>query len=365
MQLDMSRFRAVSIGIVAENKKRDTDIVHVWPVELVSNFSGELNIDVSPTSMNGVDNSGEFYKVEIGLGASLPADWIGENNRRTSPDVRRGEQVILYQAGDDSEGYYWSPMGRKPDLDLRRLETVVWSWSADPKNRDTTFNRDNSYALEMSTHDKHITLTTSRVNGEKAAYVLQLNTGDGKFVLEDNIRNRFYLDSTERHFRFENPDESFMEINKTIFNLFTKDEVNIETDKYNLLAKSSITTETKTYSEKSDTYTHSGKDYTLETSNYTNTTKQYSRTADLSTVSGPEGHDAIVAFPAFACGPSASPGAQVPAGFVGQIEGGLDQSSGQFKTTDLFATEGTVETLSSTSGTFTSITWSSANGPLP
>jgi len=359
MQHDMSRFRPVSIGIVAENKKRGTDIVHVWPVELVSNFSGEVNIDTLETSTNGIDNNGDFYKVEIGLGETIPAQWLGENNRRTSPDVRRGEQVIIYQSGDSAEGYYWDAMGRQKDLDLRRLETVVWAWSGDPKNRDTTFSRDNSYALEVSTHDKHITLTTSRANGEKASYTMQFNTGDGKFVLEDDIGNRFYLDSPEHHFRIENPDESFLEINKTVFNLFTKDEINLETNRYKLIAKDSITTETSTYTETSDTYTHNGKDYTVNSQGYTNSTEQYKRSATLSMIEGPEGHDAIVTFPSFACGPNASPMAAASGGFVGTIEGGLNQTTGQFKTTDLYANQGGFDNINTNT-----ITWDSQTGPI-
>ncbi|QAX96151.1 hypothetical protein [Vibrio phage vB_VmeM-Yong XC32] len=355
-----SQFRVVSMGIVAENKPRGENEIRIWPIELYSELNDEVRQDSDVVEATGTKESGERYRFELRRSATVPAEWLGENNRRTSPDVRRGEQVFLWQSSD-ADKYYWTTLGRKKDLDLRRLETIVYAWSGDPNNEDTEFNLDNAYYFELSTHDKLVTFRTSQANGEKVSYLTQYNTGDGYYILEDSEENRFSIDSMEHHLRLENADESVIEINKTVANIFTKDEVNIRTDKYTLEATSSIDVKTSSYTEKSDTYKHSGGTVSWSSQSFDNTTDKYNRKASVNTVGGPVTYDSMNAFPAFTCGPGATASSGGGGGdFVGEMKGGLNHTEGKIKSVEM-----EVDKLDVGAGKFQSIEWSSASGPLP
>lgn len=239
--LDISALRPISQGIVAENKARDTDMVSIWPVEIIPSLIDDLTTTTVKRETMGIgpegqpldneDYKGSPYAVSVQMSAVIKAQWLGETNRVTSPDVRRGEQVMLYQAGD-SDKYFWLSLGR--DDNLRRLETVVYAFNANPDNADADMSRENCYVLEYNTHDKHVTLTTSKANGEPTAYTHQFNTGDGTWTLEDDIGNGMHLDSQEKHFIYRNADKSHIEINKKHIDIYTEETIFSKTETWGL-----------------------------------------------------------------------------------------------------------------------------------
>ena len=211
MQVKETELRRMSVGIVAENKPLDTHIVEIIPIEALNLMDSELGTDTVTMKTSGIDVEGQPYKVEVDMGATLKAEWLGETNRITSPDVRRGEQVWVWRQGD-ADKYYWTSMGR--DDDLRRLETVIYRFSGLPDNDDEAVSEDNSYYFEVSTHDKMITLRTSKRNGELTRYLVQVNPGDGHLTLKDDLGNIIQMDSARTNILLEDADKAKIELDQ-------------------------------------------------------------------------------------------------------------------------------------------------------
>lgn len=224
-----------SLGIVAVNKTRDTTEIEVYPIEIVPDLADDLVTDTEEVIRQGVGYFEEkIYTTTIKRGSTIPATWLGETNRATSPDVRRGEQVRLFQLGDSDE-WFWTSLGR--DDDLRRLETVVFTVNANPENTDAKPSPDNTYSMEWSAHDKHITLRTSMANGEHCSYVAQFNLADGRYVVEDSEENHIMMDTKNTHIQLWNKDESYLSLNKKAIVMQSKDTIHLETTDYTMVAK--------------------------------------------------------------------------------------------------------------------------------
>lgn len=225
------QFRSVGIGYVAHNKPRNTHEVRIWLAEELPLLNNELREGSEKRRVGGVDNDGNTQVFEINESATSVARWKGDTNRASSPDVRRGERVEVYKLGD-SDIYYWDSLGW--DEHLRRLETILLVVNADPSGGNVMPNIDNSYSLEVSSHDKHITLRTSQKNGERCRYTVQINTGSGTFTLEDDIGNYIHLDSRSRHWKWTNASGSYMELKKRDINIVAPSTINVTFDVCNM-----------------------------------------------------------------------------------------------------------------------------------
>lgn len=221
-----SLLRRISVGIVAENKALDSHDVRVLLVEHLNLMDGELTTATTMLESSGIDKDEQSYTVKIEMGAVIRAEWIGETNRTTSPDVRRGEQVWIYQQGD-ADKYYWESMGR--DDDQRRLETVVYRFDGRPENSNEPITEDNSYFLEFSSHKKAITLKTSKRNGEFCRYIFQLNTGDGQATLQDDMGNIIQMDSQHTTIHVRNADKSLIEMNRKKIHVQSEESISFKT----------------------------------------------------------------------------------------------------------------------------------------
>lgn len=223
-----------SVGIVAQNKERGSNECLFWPLEILPNLDADLNTDVVDIKHNAVDFYEDEYYVSVSKGAVIPAKWMGDTNRATSPDLRKGEQVRLWQSGD-SKKWYWESMGR--DEDLRRLETVVYTWRAKPDIPDADPTQDDTYTLSVSAHDKHITLQTSQANGEACTYMLDFNLAAGVFTLKDNLSNHIFLDSPNKHIQMKNASGSMFDMLQKSITIAASDSVTVNTESMVINAK--------------------------------------------------------------------------------------------------------------------------------
>lgn len=211
--MDASQFRVVSIGIVAENKQLSEKTIEAVPIEFVSFIDGEIKYDPQLTTVEGVDALGKQYNVQFATDNTLTAHWLalGNTNRRTAPDVRRGERVLLWQAAD-ADKFYWTSMGM--DDHLRKLETVIYTFSATKDESIDSTDPANCYFVEVSTHNKTITLHTSDKNGEPYKYTFQFNTKDGVVTLTDDVGNYVEFDSSQTKITLKNRDGSYLTLDK-------------------------------------------------------------------------------------------------------------------------------------------------------
>lgn len=206
----MSELKFYSVGIVAENKSLESDIVEVSPVEELPMMDGEVTTDTQTIEVSSQDKDNKAYTAKTYATNTVPASWLPfcNGNRVSSPDVRRGAVVMLYQMADENK-YYWTTL--KNDLQLRKLETVLYAFSATQSEADAV-SGENYYYLEISTHKKLVTFHTSKANGEPYGYDLQFDTGTGSFMLKDDINNFILLDSHQKQIRIENSLGNFFEI---------------------------------------------------------------------------------------------------------------------------------------------------------
>ena len=236
---NVSKLRFYSIGIVAANKALNSNIIEVTPIEELTMIDGYIDSTTTKQTANGVDASGNSYSSTVNTGNSIQAEWIrlGDSNRMTSPDVRRGESIIIYQFGD-ADKYWWTTL--KNDSKLRKLETVVWGISATPNEGDNA-DATTMYYVEFSSHTKSITLHTSQANGEQWGYDIQIDAANGKIIFKDTNQNFIKLDSLAESIRMMNASGSFVDITKAIATINTTDQINFSSPTGSWTASNSLT----------------------------------------------------------------------------------------------------------------------------
>ena len=195
--MKVSVMQPYSLGIVAVNKKLNEKTIEVVLVEEFPFLDGEVTDNTESYKAKGSAGDGRAFDIDLDTTATVKAQWLpnGMSNRLTAPDVRRGERVRIWRTADEDR-YYWEEIG--DDQRLRKLETIILAFSATQKE-DEDPSPDNSYFLEVSTHRKCVTFSTSKANEEPYAYALQFELGKGSFVLQDDIGNLISLISKTAH----------------------------------------------------------------------------------------------------------------------------------------------------------------------
>lgn len=219
-----SVFTHYSLGVAAENKSLNSRHLAVSPTERSSALDGEITFNPQDKVFSGFDKAGDAYELKVTEDVSIEAEWLPfGSNRVTPPDVRRGEPVMIYRMAD-TDRYYWRCLGLRDDL--RRLETVIYAFNANPDEGNNGIDLNNCYFFEISTHTKQVTVGTSQANGEPFGYGIQLDTGEGKFTLEDTIGNIFHLDSARVLWEIINSDQTHVRLDRK--NVYVKADENIE-----------------------------------------------------------------------------------------------------------------------------------------
>lgn len=192
---ERSAFELFSIGIVIEDKPRDSDIIKVDPVELLPFHEGELNQQQTRYEVQTTNKDGVALKaISRGTGY-LEATWIpyGESNRDSSPDVCKGETVHIYRYSDTDQ-YFWTTMMREP---LLRGKEIVRYMFSNQNGGSKAYDKDTSYWVEYDTVNKHIHLHVSSNDGEMTEIDVKIDTRSGITTIEDRLDNRIELNHGE------------------------------------------------------------------------------------------------------------------------------------------------------------------------
>lgn len=197
-----SKLKLYSLGIVIKDKQRGSDLISVLPIEELPMSDGLIKDAKKEFKAKGVDSKSVSKISSVEGNLELIAKWIpfGHSNRISSPDVIKNETVILFRFADTEE-YYWTTIFREPSL--RRLETVLYAFGNLSKGM-IPFDKDSSYWLEVSTHDKYVKLHTSKSDGEPYEYDVIINTDTGSIELKDDIGNVIRLTSKEHRIELLN-----------------------------------------------------------------------------------------------------------------------------------------------------------------
>ena len=205
-----SKFVRYSLGIIVADKERGSDQIKVYPVEELPQISGKITDYKKEMTSSATDIKGATTSSTANGDAVLIADWVplGNSNRSTSPDVIKNETVQLYRFADTDQ-YYWDTLYREPSI--RRLETVCWVFGNLPKGLDK-FDKTSSYWAEVSTHDQHIQIHTTKSNKEPYEYDIKLNTATGELLIKDDIGNEIYLSSRAHQIKLINTNGSYYDM---------------------------------------------------------------------------------------------------------------------------------------------------------
>lgn len=211
---------------------------------------GEVSSTPQKHPTQHTDSTGKLSKQEVLAGSSVRAKWlkIGDSNRITPPNIRRGERLMVYRLGD-TDKYFWDTID--VDNHLRKLETVIWVFSATQKEEDG-IDLDNYYYIVLSTHDKKIRLQTSAANNEPYRYSIQIDTDGSTVDISDDNGNKIHLSSKEHVIALENTDKSSVIIDKTEIFLNANDKITMNTSvvEINASTKVDINTPVTTLSDK-------------------------------------------------------------------------------------------------------------------
>lgn len=180
-----------TVGIVSKDKESESSLIMFFPTEHLNDVDGQ--VDTVTEEVVSVELNGVTSKFAVNKSSSLIAKWgsVNQSNRYTPPDVRSGETVLIYKAGD-AKDWYWDKLFL--DDDKRGLEHTVFGWK-NTDSRTEHVKMDNSYNMTVSTRDKYVKLHISDNDGEKAGYEFLFDSGNGTFSLKDTKDNFIKLDS--------------------------------------------------------------------------------------------------------------------------------------------------------------------------
>lgn len=279
-----SLIHPVGTGIATENKALKSKECWFHVLEWYPYDQNELKSDTDVISDAGVDAKGEAYEVTVRFGKSIKAVWLPQGgNRVSAPDIRRGERAEIFRLGD-SDQYFWRPI--ELDQGVRRLETVVQLFSNTQDESTVELTPENSWAMEVSTHQKTMTFTTPKSDGEEFGYTMQLNTKDSSFVLEDDGGQSISLNSKDRVWHIKNADGTEIIVDKGNITQRCPGKFLIECADYEVNASSSITENSQKHTVKTSTYDLNTQTYNNTSNTYKVSTGTWSVTFNTGTGSG-------------------------------------------------------------------------------
>lgn len=268
----MNIMHCIGIGVVAATKDTNTDQIFVYLPSLFPNADGRISANPQQKERTSLNAQGEQVKSNLMHSNVLPATWknMTDSNRTSSPDVREGSKVAIYQVPGQNK-LYWTLDG--VNTETMRLETVFYNWSASPEVSENTPNDiNNTYQMKISTHEGLMALRTSQANGEKVAFDIQINAMDGVMTFGGSEQGYIVWDELNHTFTYSNADGAVFKIDKktmTVFmplllQLFATEGINIKTKLLQLQADQ-IDADVKLTRWKGD-WEHTGN--TTQTGNY-------------------------------------------------------------------------------------------------
>lgn len=212
MATQASNFTIFSLGVAAGNLSVGQRELEVTPVESFSQIDGEVTDASAEIESEGLDRDNNAYTTKVKTSNSIKATYLSFDPHKPFPSlIRRGEKVIIYRLAD-TDKYYWSPLGL--DDNTRRKDVLIIAVPNSPKENENSRTPETAYYLEINTVDKHITIQTNKNDGEKFAYAVQINTGQGFISLGDDTGQFINLVSAEQRITLQNASESEITIEK-------------------------------------------------------------------------------------------------------------------------------------------------------
>lgn len=226
----MSLLQFLGVGTVTATKESNTNEIMVYLPSLFPQAEGRASAQAEKVERVSQNAFGEEVRSTSLKSNSIPAVWkkMDDSNRISSPDVREGSTVAIYQIPGQNT-YYWTLDGVNPDT--FRMETVMYGWNANPHvNENGEFDVDNFYMLSMDTRNGLVQFRTSDANGEATKFDIQINTMDGTVTIGGKNHSMLNIDDVERSITYSNQDGSVLRINQKEGTLYLPDKLSIFAD---------------------------------------------------------------------------------------------------------------------------------------
>lgn len=202
-----------SIGRAAVNKALDSRDLQITLTEVLGFLDGEIEDNIESVESNVTDKDGNTHIYKSQTSNVVTATWLPfDTNRVTPPDIRKGERVMVYRM-TNTERYFWIELGL--DDNLRKLESVVYAYSANPDISVHELSIEKCYFLEISAHKKVTTFSTSMANGEVTRFLVQFNGADGTMTVKDNHGQEIFTSALDRVIRAINGDTTEVILDRT------------------------------------------------------------------------------------------------------------------------------------------------------
>jgi hypothetical protein len=201
------------MGIVAEDKVIDSNLLKVYIPEMLPHLTGSLSDNEGDETISYIDNDTQnTISSKVKTTNVITATFFNLiTNRSDIPQLRKGEQVIIFQYAD-TDIYLWHPTGQKDHL--RRLDTYRVSVSDQP-DKDKIYDEiDDAYIFEIDTlHKKTIVLKTSKADNEKYQYLIKIDSEARTIQIMDDGENEIILESDIPRIRSSNRSGTFVDLN--------------------------------------------------------------------------------------------------------------------------------------------------------
>lgn len=231
----MNLFNCLGLGIVTATKDTNTEEAMVYLPGLFPHAEGRANMGVSVGENRAFNDAGDEVTSTVMSSNSIPMKWINfsNNNRMTSPDVREGSMVAVYNVQGSSQ-YFWSYVG--VNQETFRLETVLYGYSANPNvESDNRFDINNFYVFKVDTRDGKVSLRTSKRNKEKTRFEIEVDAKEGRITTVGDHGSYLCFDDVGRSLTYTNKDGSLFNIEKNTLTSFIPSTINLETKTLNMV----------------------------------------------------------------------------------------------------------------------------------
>lgn len=227
--------REIGIALTSVNPYDPVGSLEVMLVESSPFFADEIKVRDQSVTFACEDPWGSRTHSTCETTNSVPAKYMGSSNR-TVPNVRAGEQVLLFRYGGDDIAY-WKPF--RQDDKLRSNERSRWYVASDP-TKVKELADDDTYFVELNSlkGKKKVHISTSKKDGEKYRYDILIDIEASKLSINDDDGNKIEMDTPGTRILAQNKDGSKIDLDKK--NVFIK-----ATDSIYLIAENKIMTKSK------------------------------------------------------------------------------------------------------------------------
>ena len=181
-------------GYAVCDKENSSRELKVYSSSLLPLHVGTLKATEASVKIATTGNGKNAYSGEVCESNYITCKYRDDSSNHTMfpPDVRAGEQVTIFQIGDDPQ-YWWKPCARTEGNRRTERHRIAIS---DTCENATDLDDENTYYIELDTRNNHrIVISTNKADGEEFKYQLNIDADKNQIYLGDDIGNGILINS--------------------------------------------------------------------------------------------------------------------------------------------------------------------------